>query len=280
MKPARILLGTLLLLITAIPIFRIDTVEVKGRSLLGLVGPKAASGPTVLPAYFNRCKLFIHLIWCPGYFGFPGRLDHSCSRHTLPAYFVAVECPPPHSLKGGPAVHALAWGRVFSGFSTVAEEHQVPTRGRTVRLRFSGPRVAEGSVQQLSAPVALIDDVQAHATDIGEFGGGELHAATLESEVLKGIGSRKTVGFRPAAPLFQSLSTPLNLNRFQWVPRKRSGLPRSVSMYGSEVPARVEYLYGVSIVQESQILCAREDLDGSDPLVFPGTVFRGGSSPT
>ena len=44
-----------------------------------------------------------------------------------------------------------------------------------------------------------------------------------------------------------------------------------------EVPAKVEYLYRVSGVQESKILCGREDLDGSDSLVSPGTVFRGGS---
>ncbi len=63
MKPAWIQTGTLLLLITAIPIFRIDTVEVKGPSLLGFVGPKSASGPpTVLLACFIRCELFIHLI--------------------------------------------------------------------------------------------------------------------------------------------------------------------------------------------------------------------------
>lgn len=35
---------------------------------------------------------------------------------------------------------------------------------------------------------------------LGEFGGDELHAATLVSESLKGMGSRKTVGFGPAAP--------------------------------------------------------------------------------
>jgi hypothetical protein len=53
MKPAWKLTGTLLLLIAAIPIFRIDTVEVKGRSLLGLVGPKAASGPYRITCLFQ-----------------------------------------------------------------------------------------------------------------------------------------------------------------------------------------------------------------------------------
>jgi len=54
--------------------------------------------------------------------------------------------------------------------------------------------------------IALLGDAETLPTDSGEFGGGEFHAATLESEVLKGIGSRKTVGFRPAAPSLQALT--------------------------------------------------------------------------
>lgn len=61
----------------------------------------------------------------------------------------------------------------------------------------------------------LLGNIEPQRTDVGEFGGGEFHAATLASKVWNGIGSRKTVGFRPAAPT-------LRHNSKFWKKTKRS----------------------------------------------------------
>ena len=104
-------------------------------------------------------------------------MSPSCSRRPLLTHFVTVEGPTPLPFEDGPAVNAPAWVGVFSGFTTVAEEHKIPTRSRAVRPSVSGDCVAEGLGQQLSAAVALVGDVETLSTDIGEFGGGELHAS-------------------------------------------------------------------------------------------------------
>ena len=59
----------------------------------------------------------------------------------------------------------------------ILKKSKVPTRGRAVRFRFSGDRVMEGLVQQLSAAVALRGDVQTLSADGSEFAGGELQAS-------------------------------------------------------------------------------------------------------
>ncbi len=95
------------------------------------------------------------------------------------AHFITVQCALLFPSRVAPPYTHLPGGGVFSDFSTVAEEHQVSTRGRTVRLRFSGDRLAEGLVQRFSAPIALLGYVETLSTDVIEFGGWELHVPPL-----------------------------------------------------------------------------------------------------
>ena len=154
------------------------------------------------------------------------------------AYVVTIKCPAPFPLKARAAINTPTRGRMLPCLLWIRKESQVPTRGRAIRPRFSGYRVAEGLVQQLSAAIALLGNVQSLGADVGDFGGGELHAATLESDALKGTGSRKAVGFRPAAPYFQRLTaTPTN-STFQLRSKTKFGLPKCVSSYGAESQSR------------------------------------------
>src|SRR5208337_3877990 len=104
-------------------------------------------------------------------------------------------------------------------------------------------------------------------TDTGKFGGDELHAATLESEALKGIGSRKTVGFRPAAP-------PTRHNSKSWKKLKRFGNKNPGCAGGDNS----------SLPQARPFRLALESTGGQDrrprslPLLWPSYAHSPGAS--
>ena len=65
------------------------------------------------------------------------------------------------------------------GLPGVPEEHKIAAAGRAIDSRVSSNRVSKALVQEFSAAIAPLGDVEALRADKGEFGGGEFHATFL-----------------------------------------------------------------------------------------------------
>ena len=94
-----------------------------------------------------------------------------------PAGVVTVNCSSFLSLEAPAAICTPTWCCLFLRLVPIPEECEVPAGGGAVELGFSGYRVTDGLIQQLPAAIALFGDVQALRANVGEFGGGEFHAA-------------------------------------------------------------------------------------------------------
>ncbi len=186
-----------------------------------------AGNTSGLTGHFRCRNLMIYLARCSRSFESRGRHTWRRSLCPHPALRIAVDSVTLLACQCCAAVSAEAWSRALFRLKRIVKESEIPAGGRTMDFRLAVNREPHRLVQQPPAPVALFGNVETLRADIGKFESGKLHAATFESEALKGIGSRKTVGFRPAAPSFQAFSLTRSALLLPFVSNSVDGMGRS-----------------------------------------------------
>ena len=102
-------------------------------------------------------------------------MSFSRSGRTFLAFLATVKSASPLFFEGVPAENTFSWSGSPLDFPGVPEEREIAAAGGAVNFRISCNRVPKCLVQEFSAAIALIGNVETLGPDVGELGGAEPH---------------------------------------------------------------------------------------------------------
>ena len=135
-----------------------------------------ASNAIPLLTGFRLCDLLIRFCWCPRFFAFRCRDTSDFSRMRFSARIVTEDRAALLPFETTTAIRTLAQRGTLFGLVTVAEEGCVPADGRAVDLWSGSEGIAHGLIQQLSAGVTLLGEVETLRPNVYDLSIGEFHA--------------------------------------------------------------------------------------------------------